>query len=139
MTVTRDVIYDLLPTYFAGDASEDSRKLVEAYFESDPEFARMAKRFGTLMNRQGGNTDSERAKAVFTQVRARVQLRMAAAIWTLAAVFPLVIAAVSGGLSLRHPSTIIAAAFGAVAMATWLTSFSSRPERWAAAMSGEDD
>jgi hypothetical protein len=36
MKVTREVIYDLLPSYFAGDASDDTRALVEAYFETDP-------------------------------------------------------------------------------------------------------
>jgi anti-sigma factor RsiW len=49
MKVTREVIYDLLPSYFAGDASDDTRALVEAYFESDPEFGRMATRFQSLL------------------------------------------------------------------------------------------
>lgn len=40
--VTRDVIIDLLPTYFSGEASQQTRQLVEGYFERDPEFARMA-------------------------------------------------------------------------------------------------
>ena len=37
MKVTRDVIYDLLPSYFAGDASADTCALIEAYFATDPE------------------------------------------------------------------------------------------------------
>jgi anti-sigma factor RsiW len=41
--VTRDVIIDLLPAYFSGEASEDTRRLVESYFERDPELARMAR------------------------------------------------------------------------------------------------
>ena len=41
--VTRDVIIDLLPAYFSGEASDDTRRLVEDYFERDPEFARMAR------------------------------------------------------------------------------------------------
>ena len=43
MNVTRDVITDLLPLYFAGEASEDTRALVERFFEHDPEFARLAR------------------------------------------------------------------------------------------------
>ena len=43
MEMTRDVIIDLLPTYFSNEASEHTRQLVEDFFESDPEFARMAR------------------------------------------------------------------------------------------------
>ena len=32
MNVTREVIFDLLPVYFAGDASADTRALVEDFF-----------------------------------------------------------------------------------------------------------
>ena len=48
MKVTRDVIYDLLPVYFAGEVSADTRTLIEEFFDTDPEFARMAQRFRTL-------------------------------------------------------------------------------------------
>lgn len=43
MKVTRDVVTDLLPLYFGGEASADTRALVEAYFAQDPEFARLAR------------------------------------------------------------------------------------------------
>jgi hypothetical protein len=43
MKVTRDVVTDLLPLYLAGDASEDTRALVETFFDQDPEFARLVK------------------------------------------------------------------------------------------------
>jgi anti-sigma factor RsiW len=42
--ITRDVVLDLLPLYLAGEVSADTRALVEAYLESDPELAKMAKR-----------------------------------------------------------------------------------------------
>ena len=45
MNVTREVIYDLLPAYFAGEASADTRALVEEFFATDPELGRMAARF----------------------------------------------------------------------------------------------
>jgi hypothetical protein len=44
MKVTRDVILDLLPLYLAGEASEDTRLLVESYLETDPAMAKMAQR-----------------------------------------------------------------------------------------------
>jgi hypothetical protein len=34
-----DVILDLLPLYFAGEASEASRRIIDAYFAAHPEFA----------------------------------------------------------------------------------------------------
>jgi hypothetical protein len=37
--ITRDVILDLLPLYLAGEASEDTARLVGRYLESDPELA----------------------------------------------------------------------------------------------------
>ncbi len=36
MTVTRDVVRDLLPVYLAGEASLDTRKIVEEYAAHDP-------------------------------------------------------------------------------------------------------
>ena len=40
MNVTRDVIKDLLTVYLAGDASADTRALVEEHLRADPELAR---------------------------------------------------------------------------------------------------
>jgi hypothetical protein len=39
MNVTREVINDLWPLYTAGEASADTRALVEAFLRQDPEFA----------------------------------------------------------------------------------------------------
>jgi hypothetical protein len=43
MKVTREVMKDLLPLYFSGEASDDTRTLVEEYFRENPEFERMAR------------------------------------------------------------------------------------------------
>lgn len=39
--VPRNVILDLLPAYIAGEASDESRALVEEYAQSDPQVARL--------------------------------------------------------------------------------------------------
>jgi hypothetical protein len=39
MTISRNVILDLLPLYVAGEASEESRALLEQYLRENPEFA----------------------------------------------------------------------------------------------------
>lgn len=41
MNVTRDVITDLWPAYESGEASADTRALVEEFLQQDPEFARV--------------------------------------------------------------------------------------------------
>ncbi len=40
MKMTREVILDLLPVYLAGEASQDTRTLVEDYMKQDEELAR---------------------------------------------------------------------------------------------------
>lgn len=47
LNVTRDVITDLLPVYESGEASGDTRRLVEGYLAADPEFARLVARLKT--------------------------------------------------------------------------------------------
>ena len=43
MKVTEEVIIDLLPLYYSGEASKDTIALVDSYFEKNPEFAKQAK------------------------------------------------------------------------------------------------
>jgi hypothetical protein len=43
MNVTREVVTDLLPIYFSGEASGDTKVLVEDYFHQDPDFERIAR------------------------------------------------------------------------------------------------
>src|SRR5688572_9265297 len=72
MKVTRDVIYDLLPGYFAGELSADAKALVDEFFATDPEFARMAERFRKLFNErrsEAGDVPGAREKVVFERAR----------------------------------------------------------------------
>jgi len=50
MTVSREVILDLLPLYMEGAASPASRELVETYLKDDPELARRVH----VLSGQGG-------------------------------------------------------------------------------------
>ena len=47
MNITREVVTDLLPIYFSGEASGDTKVLVEEYFRQDPDFERMARSAAT--------------------------------------------------------------------------------------------
>lgn len=44
MNVTREVMIDLLPVYFSGEASEDTVRLMDDYFRENPDFERIARR-----------------------------------------------------------------------------------------------
>ena len=39
--ITRDLINDIWPLYVSGEASADTRRVVEAFLREDPEFARL--------------------------------------------------------------------------------------------------
>jgi hypothetical protein len=47
MNVTREVVTDLLPVYFSGEACGDTKVLVEDYFRRDPDFERIARSAAT--------------------------------------------------------------------------------------------
>src|SRR5690242_17979728 len=47
MNITRDVVTDLLPIYFSGEASGDTKILVEDYFRQDADFERIARSAAT--------------------------------------------------------------------------------------------
>lgn len=47
MNVTREVVTDLLPVYFSGEASGDTKVLVEDYFRQYPDFERIARSAAT--------------------------------------------------------------------------------------------
>jgi anti-sigma factor RsiW len=42
MNVTREIVKDLLPLYVAGEASAESRAVVEEWLRTDPELVRLA-------------------------------------------------------------------------------------------------
>jgi hypothetical protein len=44
---TREVVTDLLPIYFSGEASGDTKVLIEDYFRQDPDFERIARNAAT--------------------------------------------------------------------------------------------
>jgi len=143
MTVTRDVIYDLLPSYFSGDASADTRALVEQHLAADPELKKMAERFGKLIPASGGappSVEADRAKAAFVRARGRAKLQIAALIWLLAAVFSfamMMFVSVNGRFGFAHPGLILGVVFSVCALSMWLMTFSDHPERWYASFTGD--
>ena len=133
MKISRDVIYDLLPGYFAGEASPDTRALIQEYFETDPEFRRMADRFQAMLDdarkRENPDSDAARERAMFDRVRSqakrRQETRAMALGFGLAAVFSAFMAFVKPqpGPGHANAGVILAVFFGLVAAATFISSY----------------
>jgi ferric-dicitrate binding protein FerR (iron transport regulator) len=130
MKVTRDVIYDLLPAYFAGEVSADTRTLIDEFLATDPEFARMTTRFRRLFDERGsdgGDMAAERAR--LEQARSRAERRQISAgfavAYTLAALFPLAMDLLRGQ-GFQAKSLVISVVFAAVAFASTIGWFMSR-------------
>jgi anti-sigma factor RsiW len=149
MKVTRDVIYDLLPGYFASDVSADTRAMVEEYFDTDPEFARMAKRFNALTaeKRQADDeaTAAAREREAFVRVRTEAELpqktRAAALIWGFASLFSFGIALMTWNARMgwRNPGVWLGLCFGAMAVVIFVLSYRVKPDSWWRPLAGLDD
>lgn len=130
MKITRDVIYDLLPAYFAGEVSADTRVLIDEFLATDPEFARMTARFRRLFEERGGADAGEQVEAErtrFERVRGRAERRQISAAfamaYALAALLPLGMDLLRGQ-GFQAKSLVISIVFAAVAFVStigWLT------------------
>jgi hypothetical protein len=76
MNVTREVITDLLPIYLAGEASGDTKVLVEDYFRQDPAFERSARSAATPL-------ETLRAAAPIATEPEREKCDLESALWGL--------------------------------------------------------
>ncbi len=78
MNVTREVITDLLPLYFSGEASADTVAMVDEFFRQDPEFAHLARRMSDVREKLVRHVPPPQAaveKQALTKTRAMVQAR----------------------------------------------------------------
>jgi hypothetical protein len=147
MKVTRDVIYDLLPSYFAGDASDDTRALIEAYFETDPEFARMAARFQSIVaERPQAAPAEEREREAFCSAREAVELPQKTRAIALGLGFGSLFAFGIAMLTWRgpmqgpwNPGVILGACFAVAAVVVFAASFRINVHSWWREMAGLDD
>ena len=93
MEPTRHVIKDLLPLYLAGEASADSRALVEEHLARDPELAELARQWRNQLPGPPPPPVSLDAQALaFQQARRQIANRVI----TLAAVISGGVLAVAG-------------------------------------------
>lgn len=59
MKITRDVITDLLPVYLSGEASQDTKALVDAFLKDDPEFSKLVRENGAILPESQINLSKE--------------------------------------------------------------------------------
>ena len=73
MNVTQNVVTDLLPLYLAGEASDDTRALIEAYLKQNPTFAagvrEQAENTAALRRALTGGPSADHEKATLQRVR----------------------------------------------------------------------
>jgi hypothetical protein len=78
MEATRDVVIDLLPLYFSGEASADTQRLVEAHFAQDAEFGRTARAIAGRVGAAAagpGSLDALKEKTALTRTRDKLRHR----------------------------------------------------------------
>jgi hypothetical protein len=75
MNFPEDVILDLLPVYFADEASAASREIVEAYFEAHPQFAKTVRAAQLHVTRVPGNAPANAGHAAIKRVKTQLKWR----------------------------------------------------------------
>ena len=78
MNLEREVIVDLLPAYFSGEASAATRALVEGYFLQNPDFEKSARSAGGALESLKAappRLDSEREKLALERARLVTETR----------------------------------------------------------------
>ena len=131
MTITRDVVLDLLPAYFAGDVSADTRTLIDEFFATDPDFRAMAEKFRHAYHGRG--SDAARVPEVrgFEQARKRLEHRHIygafALAYGLAALFPGVVEFFRIQ-ALTRRSWTFAGVFGTIAVVSLVQWLRTKPD-----------
>jgi len=124
MKVTRDVIYDLLPSYFAGEASPDTRALVDEFLRDDPEFAHMMQRFRAVFQEPAhpdaaGNREQQTFDRVRELLHKRSELRGTMLAFSLAAFF-VIFVMWAAGKPVSMPLWGMTAVFAMVSAIAWV-------------------
>lgn len=123
MNVTRDVIYDLLPGYFSGDISPDTKALVDEFLRQDPEFSRMMERFRVVFREPhpaaaaaAPSGDKETFERARHWLQKRSELRGYVIAFGIAAVFVLFIALLRAQVVGNGAPWLMALAFAATSI-----------------------
>lgn len=75
MNISRDVITDLLPVYLSGEASIDTRTLIEEFFRQDPAFAELVYSQPPLEALTPNLSSPGQEKEILQRVKSTLRLR----------------------------------------------------------------
>jgi anti-sigma factor RsiW len=138
MNVTRDVIRDLLPIYQDGEASAETRRLVDEFLASDPDLAREAAAGPVAMSAlqaapSGAHADRaalERTRRLLLQRQIYFGAALAATLMPLTVVFR------NGAITwfMWRDAPSMAGVFIGVAIACWIGFFRARSKLVVAGM-----
>ena len=131
MTVTRDVVRDLLPAYLSGEASADTRRLVEQFLAGDPVLAQEVEAEGgedfslPATPAPGRTAEKEALDQTRRLLKHRTSTLVVAAIFT---VLPLTFVFDESGVTfvLVRDKPFVAAAWWLTAVIMWITHFAIR-------------
>ncbi len=123
MNITRDVIKDLIAVYLAGEASDDTRALVESCLQADPELAKDVEAARAmplaLPATHAATTEKQALEATRQQLRSRTSTLAIAMVFT---VLPLTCAGHDATVTffLIRDEPVIGIAFWATAVVMWI-------------------
>jgi hypothetical protein len=91
MNVPENVINDLLPLYFSGEASPETRNFVEEYFRENPRYAQQARHAAEALQTIGMGEDWRSDTQLETKIlkRAKRLLRIQSVLFAIACTFTL--------------------------------------------------
>lgn len=75
INLDEDVILDLLPLYFGGEASAASRRIVDAYFEAHPQFAKVVRAAQVNVPQVPGAASPNSGHAAIKRVKTQLKWR----------------------------------------------------------------
>jgi len=123
MNLPEDVIVDLLPAYFAGEASPATRAIVDSHFAAHPQFAQAVRAAQTaqvdLPRIDAAGEDHEAIRRVRKNLRRRALL-VALAIFCSISPFTFMVKDQSLVYFMWRDAPAVAACYVAVALAAWL-------------------
>jgi hypothetical protein len=125
--LTRDVVKDLLPVYIAGEASADTKVLVEEFLRGDPELAALVHDERAIeFLKQPVALPQDHEKKSLRQLKRLIKIQT----WLLAgallfSLVPLSIRLEQGSITflVLHDTPILAAVYWLIAAAFWLGYF----------------
>lgn len=105
MEISRNVILDLLPLYIADEASPETRVLVEAYLDTDPELAKIADKLSgaELLDEVPIPITKEHEMEAYQEAKLQQRRYIITLVAVIAVVFLFMMAAALAGLFLLIP------------------------------------